>query len=158
MFKWFLPMALVLLLSAGLAVPQSVRTMALFLVSGAPLFLQALLSHAIDKGNIAVAVDFLHEVAVGLWIGALLTLWTVARRGNPPDIWVDRAARRVSKVAFWSVIALVVTGTYTAYNELGFDVYRLLFSGYGQTLIVKVVVFAGVVAMELTTVIGWCRR
>jgi putative copper resistance protein D len=146
-FEWFLPMALVLLLSAGLPVPQSVRTMALFVLSGALLLLQALLSHAIDKGNIAVAVYFVHEVAVGLWIGALLTLWTVARRGNPPDIWVERAARRLSKVAFWSVIALVITGTYTTYSGLGFDVYRLLFSVYGRTLMVKVAVFAGVLTV-----------
>ena len=84
---------------------------------------------------------------MGLWIGALFTLWTVARRGNPPDIWVERAARRVSKVAFWSVIALVITGTYTTYNGLGFDMYRLLFSVYGRTLIAKVVIFAGVLAV-----------
>jgi putative copper export protein len=108
---------------------------------------QALLSHAIDKGALSVAVYFLHELAVSLWVGALLALWIVTRCGDPPDIWVERAARRVSRLAFWSVIALVLTGTYTAYNGLGFDQYRLVFSAYGRTLIAKVTVFAGVLAI-----------
>ena len=82
-----------------------------------------------------------------MWIGALLTLWTVARRGNPPKLRVEPAARRASKVAFWSVVGLAITGTSTAYNGLGFDAYRLLFSLYGRTLIVKVVVFSGVLAI-----------
>jgi putative copper export protein len=56
-------------------------------------------------------------------------------------------ARRVSKLALWSVIGLVITGTYTAYSELGFDVYRLLFSAYGRALIAKEIVFAGVIAI-----------
>jgi hypothetical protein len=71
----------------------------------------------------------------------------VARYGGPPDVWVEHAARCVSKLAFWSVIALVITGIYTAYNGLGFDLYHLLFSAYGRTLIAKVIVFIGIVAI-----------
>jgi putative copper export protein len=146
-FEWFLPIALVLFLSANIPLPTSVKTAMLFLVTGVLLLLRAMLSHAIDHGSIAVAIYFLHEIAAGLWIGALLALWIVARRGNPPDTWVERAARRVSKLAFWSVIALVITGTYNAYNGLGFDLYHLLFSAYGRTLIAKEIVFVGVLAI-----------
>jgi putative copper resistance protein D len=146
-FEWFLPIALALLLIAYVPLPQSVRTPASFLLAGVLLLLQAMLSHAIDKGALAVTVYFLHETAVGLWVGGLLTFWMVARYGDPPKIWVEHAARRVSKVALWSVIALVITGTYTAYNGLGLDLYRLLFSAYGRTLITKVVVFVGVLAI-----------
>jgi hypothetical protein len=71
----------------------------------------------------------------------------VAGYGDPPDVWVEHAARRVSKLAFWSVIALAITGIYTAYNGLGFDLYRLLFSAYGRTLIAKIIVFIGIVAI-----------
>jgi len=147
LFEWFLPIALVLLIGACIPLPQFIRTTILFLLAAALLLLQALLSHAIDQGTLAVAVYFLHEVAVGLWVGALLALWMVARYGGPPDIWVERAARRVSKLAFWSVIGLVITGTYTAYNGLGFDLYHLLFSVYGRTLIAKVGIFVGVLAI-----------
>jgi putative copper resistance protein D len=146
-FQWFLPIAFAVLLSTCIPIPPAFRTTMLFLMTGVLLLLQALLSHAIDKGALAVTVYFLHETSVSLWVGALLALWMVVQYGDPPDVWVERAARRVSKVAFWSVLALVITGTYTAYNGLGFDVYRLLFSLYGRTLIVKVVVFAGVLAV-----------
>lgn len=143
-FEWFLPVALVLLLGAWIPLPQLIRTAMLWLLAAILLLLQALLSHAIDKGILAVSVYFVHEVAAGLWIGALLALWMVAQYGNPPDIWVEHAAGRVSKLAFWSVMALVVTGMYAAYNGLGFDLYHLLFSAYGRTLIAKVIVFAGI--------------
>ncbi len=146
-FEWFLPITLALLLSACIPLPQFIRTAMLFLLAGVLLLLQALLSHALDKGTLAVAVYFLHEVAAGLWVGALLALWIVARYGDPPDLWVEHAARRVSKLAFRSVIGLVITGTYTAYNGLGFDLYRLLFSQYGRTLIAKVGIFAGVLVI-----------
>jgi len=143
-FEWFLPVALVVLLGAWIPLPQLIRTAMLWLFAAILLLLQALLSHAIDKGVLAVSVYFVHEVAAGLWIGALLALWMVAQYGDPPDIWVEHAARRVSKLAFWSVMTLVVTGMYTAYNGLGFDLYHLLFSAYGRTLMAKVIVFAGI--------------
>jgi copper resistance protein D len=146
-FEWFLPIALALFLSTCVPLPQSIRITGLLLLAAVLLLLQALLSHAIDKGALAVTVYFPHEIAVGLWIGALLALWIVALYGNPPEIWVEQAARRVSTVAFWSVVGLVITGTYTAYNGLGLDLYRLVFSAYGRTLITKVVVFLGVVAI-----------
>jgi putative copper export protein len=41
----------------------------------------------------------------------------------------------------------VISGTYTAYNGLGFDLYHLLFSAYGRTLIAKVTVFAAVLTV-----------
>jgi putative copper resistance protein D len=146
-FAFYLPIALALALTAYVPVPQIFRIMVLFLFSGVLLFFQALLSHAIDNGNISIAVYFLHEVAAGLWIGALLTFWIMTRPGQAPDSSIERAARRVSKIAFWSVIGIVITGAYTAYNGLGLDVHRLLFSVYGRTLIIKVAIFAGVLAI-----------
>ncbi len=146
-WECFLPVALLLLLAGYLPIPQSIKVSMLFVLAGVLLFLQALLSHAIDKGRLAVTAYFLHEVAAGLWIGALLALWIVARRGNASGLWVQKAARRVSKLAFWSVLVLVISGIYAAYNGLGFDLYHLLFSAYGRTLIAKVVVFLMVLAI-----------
>jgi putative copper resistance protein D len=146
-FEWFLPITLAFVLSSYGPLPQSISTFVLFLLAGVLLLLLALLSHAIDKGAIAVAVYFLHEISVALWVGALLALWLVTRYADPPDVWVEEAARRVSTMAFWSVIALVITGTYTAYTGLGLDVHRLLFSAYGRTLVTKIVVFAGVLGV-----------
>jgi len=53
----------------------------------------------------------------------------------------------VSTMAVWSVAALVLSGAYTAYQGLGFSVDRLLFSSYGRTLVVKVVVFCAVLSI-----------
>jgi hypothetical protein len=52
------------------------------LVGGSSTLLQALLSHAIDKGTLPVAVYFFHEIAVALWVGALLGLDGGGIRGS----------------------------------------------------------------------------
>jgi putative copper export protein len=146
-FEWYLPVVLTMFLVARLPLPQFITSVMLFILTGISLLLQALMSHAIDKGNLAVAVYSLHEIAAGLWIGGLLTFWRVTSGGNPPDAWVAQTARRVSMFAFWSVIVLLITGSYVAYTELGFDLYHVLFSAYGRTLFAKVVVFVGVLAI-----------
>ena len=81
-FQWFLPIALILLLSAYVPLPQSIRTTMLCLLTAVLLLLQALLSHAIDKGTLPVAVYFFHEIAVALWVGALLGLDGGGIRGS----------------------------------------------------------------------------
>jgi putative copper export protein len=117
-----------------------------FAVSGAlMLFLQALLSHASDRGTAAIIIYFIHECAAGLWIGALLALWMLRRAATAA--WIARAARFVSSVAFWSVIAIVISGIYTAYRQLGLDVYLLPYSTYGRTLLVKIAMFSAVLSL-----------
>lgn len=143
----FMP-ATVLLLAGALLPPQySFRTIGLLTLSTLLLLFDALSSHATDKGAMAVAVYFVHEIAVGLWIGALLGLWIVARRGQVPEHWVEDAARRVSKLAAWCVLAVVLTGAYTAYEALGVNVSLLLFSVYGRTLSAKIILFGLVLAL-----------
>jgi len=137
------------LLLAGSFLPQrhSCRTIVLLALATLLLLCDALSSHATDKGLLAVVVYFVHELAAGLWIGALLGLWMVARRGQAPERWVEDAARRVSKLAAWCVLAIVLTGAYTAYDALGLNISHLLLSAYGRTLIAKVVVFGIVLAL-----------
>jgi putative copper export protein len=74
------------LLLAGAFLPQwsSARPLVLLVVATLLLLFAALCSHAADAGVIAVVVYFLHEIAVGLWIGALLGLWIVAKGGQTP--------------------------------------------------------------------------
>ena len=110
-------------------------------LSAVLMFCEAQLSHAVDHGGRAVLIYLIHEAAAGSWIGALLGLWMVARRAQPSADWVARAARMVSTIAAWSVAALVLSGAYTAYLGLGLSIDRLLFSSYGRTLMVKVVMF-----------------
>ena len=131
------------LLLAGAFLPQwsSARPLVLLVVATLLLLFAALSSHAADTGVIAVVVYFLHEIAVGLWIGALLGLWIVAKRGQAPERWVEDAALGVSKLAAWCVLAIVLTGAYMTCSALGLHIDRLLFSTYGRTLIAKLTAF-----------------
>jgi putative copper export protein len=137
------------LLLAGAFLPrwQAVRPIVLSVPATLLLLCDALASHAVDRGLLAVAVYFIHESAAGLWLGALLGLWMVAKRGKVPERWAEHAARRVSQLAAWCVLALVLTGAYTAYETLGLNIPRLLFSAYGRILIAKVTIFATVLAL-----------
>ncbi|HKA52135.1 MAG TPA: CopD family protein [Candidatus Binatia bacterium] len=137
------------LLLAGAFLPRwhAVRPIVLSALATLLLLCDALSSHAVDQGWLAVAVYFIHESAAGLWLGALLGLWIVAKRGKAPKRWAEHAARRVSYLASWCVLALVLTGAYTAYETLGLNLSGLLFSTYGRILIAKVVIFATVLAL-----------
>jgi copper resistance protein D len=143
----FLPATVLLLAGAFLLQRHSVRPLVLFALALLLLLCKALASHATDKGSLAVAVYFVHEIAAGLWIGALLGLWIGAKQGKAPERWVEYTARRVSHLAAWCVLTLVLTGAYTAYDALGVNLSQLLFSAYGRVLTVKVVVFGIVLAL-----------
>ena len=142
----FLPATVLLLVSTFLPRRYARRTRALLTLTTPLLFLNALSSHAIDKGWTTVAVYFIHEIAAGLWVGALLGLWLVARHEQIPNQWVEDAARRVSQLAAWCVLAIALSGTYVAYGALGLHIDALLLSDYGRILTIKVAVF-GIVLM-----------
>ena len=146
-WRWALIVAALLLVCVFAPLASITRAVALACFSAVLMFCGAQLGHAVDHGSMAILVYLVHEAAAGSWIGALLGLWLVTRRAQPSWEWVARAARMVSTIAAWSVAALVLSGAYTAYQGLGFSVDRLLFSSYGRTLIVKVVVFCAVLSI-----------
>jgi copper resistance protein D len=104
------------------------------------LLLRSMASHAIDKGAVAVAVYFVHMSAGGLWLGALAGLWIVWWKLSDGD-WLIPTVSRVSRLAGWSVIAIVLSGLYAAYNAIGVSLGQLIYSAYGRTLLVKVAIF-----------------
>jgi copper transport protein len=96
--------------------------------------------------GIAMPVDVVHLLAVATWLGGLTALLG-ALYWAPSDRPVDTAAvRRFSTVAFGSVVALVVTGVYQSWRQLG---SWSAFTGtrYGQLLLVKI----GLVALLVGT-------
>ena len=143
----FMSTTVLLVVNAFFLQRHSFRTVGVLTLPTLLLFFIALASHATDKGSMAVAVYFVHEIAVGLWIGALLGLWMVARSGQVSEHWVKEAARRVSKIAAGCVLAVVLTGVYTTYEVLGMNVSLLLFSVYGRILSVKIILFGCVLAL-----------
>lgn len=119
----------------------------MFSIAAALLVLDSLSSHAIDHGAAAVAIYFLHEAAAGLWLGGLTGLCLGFWRAKIDDGWLELTAPRVSCAAGWSVAVLALTGLYNAYETLGLNVEHLLYSDYGRTLLIKVWLFAVLLAI-----------
>ena len=78
----YFPALLILVLVAFVPMRSSRRTISIVAISALMLYLEAMLSHATDKGMLAISVYFVHELGAGLWFGALLAFWTISRRGN----------------------------------------------------------------------------
>ena len=98
------------------------------------------------QAGIAMPVDVLHLLAVAAWLGGLGALLVALYRA-PADTPVDApAVRRFSQVAFGSVLALIATGTYQSWRQLG-SWSAFADTRYGQLLLAKialVVVLVGV--------------
>ncbi|MGH4034712.1 copper resistance CopC/CopD family protein [Actinomycetota bacterium Odt1-20B] len=86
------------------------------------------------QAGLAMPVDVLHLLAVAAWLGGLATLLVALYR--TPDIEAA-AVSRFSRLAFGSVIALVATGLYQSWRQVG-SWSALTGTSYGQLLLVKV--------------------
>ncbi|WP_133911185.1 copper resistance CopC/CopD family protein [Streptomyces sp. NBC_00582] len=101
--------------------------------------------------GIAMPVDILHLLAVAAWLGGLSALLVALYRA-PADRPVEAGAvRRFSQVAFGSVIALVATGVYQSWRQLG-SWSAFTDTRYGQLLLVKICLVAVLVG------IAWISR
>ncbi|MGW0942774.1 copper resistance CopC/CopD family protein [Streptomyces sp. NPDC002623] len=101
--------------------------------------------------GIAMPVDVLHLVAVATWLGGLTALLVALYRA-PADRPVEgTAVRRFSQVAFGSVLAVVVTGVYQSWRQLG-SWSAFTDTRYGQLLLIKICLVALLVG------IAWISR
>ncbi|MFE5395726.1 copper resistance protein CopC [Streptomyces sp. NPDC056568] len=104
------------------------------------------------QAGLAMPVDVVHLLAVATWLGGLTTLLVALYRA-PADTPVPASAvRRFSRVAFSSVIALVATGTYQSWRQLG-SWTAFTDTRYGQLLLLKL----GLVAV-LVGIASFSRR
>ncbi|MEU8027522.1 copper resistance protein CopC [Streptomyces sp. NPDC049099] len=87
--------------------------------------------------GIAMPVDVLHLLAVATWLGGLTALLVALYRAPAGTPVQASAVRRFSRVAFGSVIALVATGTYQSWRQLG-SWSAFTDTRYGQLLLVKI--------------------
>ncbi|MFD5539443.1 copper resistance CopC/CopD family protein, partial [Streptomyces sp. NPDC127079] len=87
--------------------------------------------------GIAMPVDVIHLLAVATWLGGLTALLVALYRA-PAEAPVESAAvRRFSQVAFASVLALVGTGIYQSWRQLG-SWSAFTDTTYGELLLVKI--------------------
>ncbi|SNX62392.1 copper transport protein [Streptomyces sp. TLI_55] len=99
--------------------------------------------------GIAMPVDVIHLLAVAAWLGGLCTLLVALYRADTP---IERSAiSRFSTLAFGSVLALVATGIYQSWRQLG-SWSAFTETRYGQLLLVKI----GLVALLVG--IAWISR
>lgn len=96
--------------------------------------------------GIAMPVDVLHLLAVAAWLGGLTTLLVALYRA-PADTPVGQdAVQRFSRLAFGSVVTLVVTGVYQSWRQLG-SWSAFTDTRYGQLLLAKIGLVAVMVAI-----------
>jgi putative copper resistance protein D len=140
--------------------PQA-RGMSIVAAGAAALLLASLagMGHAAGSrgadGVARFAIDALHLLAAGAWIGMLAPLArTIARATSRPDAAFGRAreaTRRFSAVGVASVGTLLLTGVgNVAYANGSLDAHGLMdlsASGYGRLLGVKLVLFAMMIAL-----------
>lgn len=129
--------ALAMLLSvAGAPAP---RALCLLLALGIAL-LTTLAGHTAEWGDLtlSVAADWLHAVAASAWTGGLIGLALVVFRFKPawPPESLIPLARRFSRLSGACLVAVILTGSYTAWVQLETP-SRLWSTVYGQILIVK---------------------
>jgi putative copper resistance protein D len=159
---WLVRGGLLILLGAFLAIRAEIRdradwraargqiallgTLALGLVAGA--------SHAAaaEPGTAAAIVaDVVHLAAAGVWIGGLpalaLLLWLAGRAaGADARPYAVLAARRFSRAALALVSALVLSGLWSTWVQVG-SVAGLLGTRHGRLLLVKLLAFAAMLVL-----------
>jgi putative copper resistance protein D len=158
---WLIRAALVVVLACCLAAVQrhtwrQVSTWIGLLAASAFIASLAWAGHgaATDQvpfDSIHLPADILHLLATGAWLGALLPLVlllaTVARDGSPGAVAVARTATlRFSTLGITSVGTLIVTGIVNTWFLAG-SIPALLGTQYGQLLLVKVALFAAMIAV-----------
>ncbi|MGA5321923.1 copper resistance CopC/CopD family protein [Streptomyces seoulensis] len=101
--------------------------------------------------GIAMPVDIMHLLAVACWFGGLTALLVALYRAPADTPLGTDAVRRFSRVAFGSVLALVATGVYQSWRQLG-SWSAFTDTRYGQLLLIKL----GLVAVMVG--LAWISR
>ncbi|MGW5332375.1 copper resistance CopC/CopD family protein [Streptomyces bauhiniae] len=101
--------------------------------------------------GIAMPVDIVHLLAVACWFGGLTALLVAPYRAPTDTPLGTDSVRRFSRLAFGSVLALVATGIYQSWRQLG-SWSAFTDTRYGQLLLVKL----GLVAVMVG--LAWISR
>jgi copper transport protein len=120
-------------------------------VAAAAMLVRVIGGHAAAAGTewIQVAVQWLHFLSVGIWVGGFLPvlLLVLERRaaGAPTPV---REVRRFSSMAAVGLAGVVVTGAVRAVSGMGLhEILHVFSTSYGTTLAIKVLVVAALVSL-----------
>lgn len=162
-YAWLLATTALTLVAALVASRSTARLplVATGVAASAAMLARATSGHAaaLEPAWPAELAQFVHMLAVGVWIGGLLPLLLLVRawaraRGHAGAGGEEPApaeeAQRYSRIAGWALLAVVLTGTVRAVGEAGGigEVRAMLTdTSYGTALIVKVAIAAGLIAL-----------
>ena len=129
-----------LLLRANTNLPAPARIAMAVVFAGLAASL-SITGHAVttEPTWLRMPLDMVHVTAAAIWMGGLLQLALLAPFATT---WVDAIAR-FSRIAFVSVVVILLTGTYAAYAELGTAVRELVDSTYGRLIVAKLALYLG---------------
>ncbi len=107
-----------------------------------------LTSHAVGSGPLAVIGDWLHVIAVALWIGGLGALGFVVLFVTSTDrvLLTQALVGRFSTAAGLGLATVVLTGIYSAWLHVP-NLQAFLVTSYGQTLLIKLLLVVPLVAL-----------
>jgi copper resistance protein D len=100
---------------------------------------------------IQLAMDGLHLLAAGVWLGGLIPLamllsWAKSTREPSTLIIAQEATARFSRLGFTSVAVLLVTGFFNAWYLVG-GIPPLLGTNYGYLLLAKLGIFIPLIGL-----------
>jgi len=135
--------------------PRSGRVLMLSLAVTALIALTTSLSgHAADWGDVTmpVLIDWIHLVAVSVWIGGLFAFGSLVQRlGAAPGTeegphGLSAIGRPFSRMAAYCVFTLVAAGLFNAWLQVG-SLQPLVTTSYGLALLAKVCLVGLVLAL-----------
>ena len=99
------------------------------------------IGHISDRGSAVLDVALtLHLITVAIWIGILTPLQRLARE-TATYAEAAKVGHRFGLAASFTVPALIVAGGYMSYTLVG-SIAALIQTGYGQALVIKVLLVA----------------
>jgi copper transport protein len=99
-------------------------------------------SSGIQTG-LAIPADLVHVAGMACWLGGLVML-CVAVMPRRDVVELRRVLPRYSALALGAIVALVVSGAYQAWRQVG-SIDELKSTDYGRLLIAKLVAFAALI-------------
>jgi copper transport protein len=128
-------------------VPSTGRVVAGSALAAGLVLSTAAIGHPVagEWPGLAIAVTTVHVAAMVAWLGGLAGLLVAVLRPEVPADDVAAVVPRYSRVAFVSVVALVVSGTVQAVREVESPT-ALFATTYGWVLVAKLILVAVVLA------------
>lgn len=129
-------------------------SVAFFCVAAFVALTTTLSGHAADWGDVTVPVliDWLHLLAVSIWIGGLFTFGFALKRSLATPGMEETArglssiARPFSRMAAGCVAVFLATGLYNTWLQVG-SISAFVDAAYGWTLLVKLALVGGVLTI-----------